>query len=64
MLQDFGKHGFVQVRQKGSHIIMQKQLDNTTLTVPIPNHSELKVGTLIGIIRQSQLPRELFETEK
>lgn len=56
------KHGFVQVRQKGSHIIMQKQTENSTITVPVPNHDELKIGTLLGIIRQSNLPRELFET--
>lgn len=58
------KQGFVQVRQKGSHIIMQKQLDDTTITVPVPNHDELKTETLLGIIRQSQLPREIFETGK
>jgi len=56
------KHGFVNVRQKGSHIIMQKEEGNSTRTVPVPNHDELKVGTLLGIIRQSGLPRELFET--
>ena len=56
------KHGFVNVRQKGSHIIMQKEEGSSTRTVPVPNHDELKVGTLLGIIRQSGLPRELFET--
>jgi len=32
------KHGFVNVRQKGSHIIMQKKSEGTTITVPVPNH--------------------------
>ena len=58
------KHGFVLVRQKGSHMLMQKQEDDSTRTVPVPDHSELKIGTLLGIIRQSGLPRELFETGK
>jgi len=40
------QHGFVEVRQKGSHIVMQKDLSNITITVPVPNHSELKYGTL------------------
>ena len=31
-------NGFVQVRQKGSHIIIQKKEDGTTITVPVPNH--------------------------
>ncbi|MCK6621362.1 MAG: type II toxin-antitoxin system HicA family toxin [Calditrichaceae bacterium] len=56
------EHGFQQVRRKGSHIIMQKRERKTTITVPVPDHDELKAGTLSGIIRQSGLPRSLFET--
>jgi predicted RNA binding protein YcfA (HicA-like mRNA interferase family) len=55
-------HGFAHVRQKGSHMIMQRRLEDTTITVPVPDHSELHTGTLLSIIRQSKLPRELFET--
>ena len=54
-------HGFVSVRQRGSHIVMQKRSSETTTTVPVPDHSELKTGTLASIIRQSGLPRNLFE---
>ncbi len=54
-------NGFVEVRRRGSHLVMQKQLPDTTITVPVPVHKELKRGTLASIIRQSQLPRELFE---
>jgi predicted RNA binding protein YcfA (HicA-like mRNA interferase family) len=36
------RHGFLEVRQRGSHIIMQKQFPDTTLTVPVPNHAELR----------------------
>ena len=57
------KHGFIEVRRKGSHIIMQKKEGDTTITVPVPDHGELKMGTLLGIIRQSGLPRPLFETK-
>jgi predicted RNA binding protein YcfA (HicA-like mRNA interferase family) len=56
-------HGFVNVRQRGSHIVMQRKLPGTTVTVPVPNHRELDRGTLRAIIRQSQLDRELFETD-
>jgi predicted RNA binding protein YcfA (HicA-like mRNA interferase family) len=55
-------HGFQRVRQRGSHVIMQRRLNNTTITVPIPNHVEIKIGTLLSIIRQSRLPKELFES--
>jgi predicted RNA binding protein YcfA (HicA-like mRNA interferase family) len=55
------QHGFVEVRQRGSHIIMQKQIPGSTITVPVPNHDEVRIGTLQSIMRQSGLPRALFE---
>ena len=54
-------HGFVQVRQRGSHIVMQRQDAIGTTTVPVPNQAELRRGTLRAIIRQSGLPRANFE---
>jgi len=54
--------GFSQVRQRGSHVVMQKRSGDTTTTVPVPAHSELKTGTLSSIIRQSGLARTLFES--
>lgn len=56
-----GQHGFAEVRRKGSHIVMQKRDDAETTTLPVPDHSELRMGTLRSIIRQSALPRKLFE---
>jgi predicted RNA binding protein YcfA (HicA-like mRNA interferase family) len=55
-------HGFVEIRQRGSHVIMQKQLEETTITVPVPNHSEIRIGTLQSIIRQSGISRSKFES--
>jgi predicted RNA binding protein YcfA (HicA-like mRNA interferase family) len=54
------QHGFVQVRQRGSHVIMQNVL--TSRTVPVPDHHELAKGTLMGIIRQAGLAKGLFES--
>lgn len=56
------KHGFVEVRQKGSHVVMQKSLSDSTVTVPVPLHSEVRIGTLQSIIRQSGIPRSEFES--
>jgi predicted RNA binding protein YcfA (HicA-like mRNA interferase family) len=53
--------GFTEVRQRGSHVVMQKRSGDTTTTVPVPDHKELKTGTLTSIIRQSGLARSLFE---
>lgn len=56
------KHGFMRVRQRGSHIVMQKKLTPGTITVPIPKHDEIRRGTLQSIIRQSGLQRSEFES--
>ena len=39
---------FVQVRQKGSHVIMQLRTASSTITVPVPNHKELRIGTEVN----------------
>jgi predicted RNA binding protein YcfA (HicA-like mRNA interferase family) len=57
------QHGFRQVRQRGSHIVMQRVLAGRTTTIPVPDHPELKRGTMQSIIRQSGIPREAFETD-
>ena len=55
------EHGFVLVRQRGGHMVMQKAEAGSTVTVPVPDHKELRRGTLRSVIRQSRLPRNLFE---
>jgi predicted RNA binding protein YcfA (HicA-like mRNA interferase family) len=40
---------------------MQLRLSGTTITVPVPDHAELRVGTLQSIIRQSGVDRKEFE---
>ncbi|MDP2158040.1 MAG: type II toxin-antitoxin system HicA family toxin, partial [Nitrospirota bacterium] len=55
-------HGFAEVRKKGSHIIMQRKLSTGTITVPVPDHHEIRIGTLQSIIRQSAVPRSEFES--
>ncbi len=56
------KHGFQEVRRRGSHVVMQKKLPQTTITVPVPDHKEIRVGTLQSIIRQSGIPKTEFES--
>ncbi|MGB9496503.1 MAG: type II toxin-antitoxin system HicA family toxin [Dissulfuribacterales bacterium] len=55
------RHGFVEVRRRGSHVVMQRKLSDTTITVPVPDHRELRRGTLKSIIRQSGVPHCEFE---
>jgi len=54
-------HGFMEIRRKGSHVIMQKKIPGSTVTVPVPDHKEIKIGTLQSVIRQAGLSRKEFE---
>ena len=54
-------HGFTEMRRKGSHVIMQKKIPGSTITVPVPDHKEIRKGTLKSIIRQAGLTRKEFE---
>ena len=55
------QHGSVEQRRRGSHVVMQRRGDIGSITVPVPDHRELAIGTLLSIIRQSGIPREHFE---
>ena len=56
------RYNFFEVRQRGSHVVMQQRNENGTVTVPVPHHAELRPGTLQAIIRQSGVPRFEFES--
>lgn len=47
------KIGFAIDRQRGSHIIMRREIPPPTRTVVVPNHREIDRGTLKGIIKQA-----------
>ena len=48
--------GFVKVRQSGSHVIMRRGPKGCV----VPMHSEVKVGTLAGILRQAEVSQADF----
>jgi predicted RNA binding protein YcfA (HicA-like mRNA interferase family) len=52
------KVGFYLARQKGSHMILER--DAPPATVVVPNHKELDTGTLRAIIRSVGLTVEEF----
>ena len=47
--------GFVQLRQKGSHVSLEKKTDNKAWKTVVPMHSELAKGTLADILKQCGL---------
>jgi len=54
------KVGFRVVRQKGSHVRMEKKTEKGTIKVTIPLHPTLKKGTLRIILKQAGLSIEEF----
>ena len=48
--------GFEKARQSGSHVVMRKEAKGCV----VPMHSDLKVGTLAGILRQAEVSAEDF----
>ena len=48
--------GFEQMRQKGSHVILQR----AGIGCVVPLHREIKTGTLAGIVRQAGLTQDEF----
>ena len=41
---------------------MQLITADGSITVPIPDYREIRIGTLMSIIRQSGVPKSVFET--
>jgi predicted RNA binding protein YcfA (HicA-like mRNA interferase family) len=57
------RHGFVMVRQSGSHRTYKGHAGGQTHMVVVAHHGEggdIRPGTLASMIRQSGLPRKLF----
>jgi len=52
--------GFVQVRQRGSHVVLRKMTSEGPIGCVVPLHRELAIGTLRGILRQAQVSPEEF----
>ena len=52
--------GFVQKRQRGSHVFMIKETTENKITKVVPMHQEIDTGTLLEIIRQCKLTRDEF----
>ena len=53
--------GWVVVRQRGSHIRLQKHLEDEVLKITIPAHRPVKRSTLAHILKQARLTAEEFE---
>ena len=48
--------GFIVIRQKGSHVILRRGSQGCV----VASHSEIKVGTLAGLLKQAGVSVEEF----
>ncbi len=55
------KLGFVVVRQRGSHVQLEKIDKNETIRITVPMHPQLKKGTLSHIIEASKIDEKDLE---
>jgi predicted RNA binding protein YcfA (HicA-like mRNA interferase family) len=54
------KLGFVQIRQRGSHVVMKKQGPRGDVGCVVPMHKELAIGTLFNILKLAQVTVDEF----
>lgn len=55
------RDGWVVVRQRGSHIRLQKHTHDDVLKLTIPAHRPIKRSTLSHILKQARLSVEAFQ---
>jgi len=54
------KFGFLIKRQTGSHIVLRKETPRGAVGTVVPNHKELKIGTLKSVLELAKVAEEEF----
>ena len=62
VIRAFKRDGWVVVRQKGSHIRLQKETPTETLRIIVPAHRPIKRSTFAHILKQAGLSVEQFKS--
>ena len=60
VIKDLQREGWVVIRQRGSHIRLQKHIRDEVLKLTIPAHRPIKRSTLAHILKQARLSVEKF----
>ena len=55
LIKALQRDGWVVVRQKGSHIRLQKHIKEEVLKLTIPSHKPIKRSTLSHILKQARI---------
>lgn len=53
--------GFQQARQRGSHVVMKKDLPVGSIGCVVPIHKEVAIGTLRALLKQAKITLEEFQ---
>jgi len=54
------RDGWQVIRQRGSHVRLQKDLSDETLRITVPAHRPIKRSTLAHVLKQARLTLEEF----
>lgn len=54
------RDGYEEVRRKGSHVRLRHATDTTRQPLTVPDHKELKAGTLRAVLRDAGISPERF----
>jgi predicted RNA binding protein YcfA (HicA-like mRNA interferase family) len=60
VIRSLERLGFVQIRQRGSHVTLKKKTSAGDIGCVVPLHRELAIGTLRSILRQAAVTPEEF----
>jgi predicted RNA binding protein YcfA (HicA-like mRNA interferase family) len=60
MIRRLEQLGFVQIRQKGSHVVLKRQTPEGDVGCVVPLHKELAIGTVKGVLKQAKVELDVF----
>ena len=60
IVRAFQRDGWVVIRQRGSHIRLEKRTEDRTWKLTVPAHRPVKRSTLSHILKQANITAERF----
>jgi predicted RNA binding protein YcfA (HicA-like mRNA interferase family) len=63
LLRVVKKFGFIEKRQRGSHLHLKRDSDNRRITIPIHKGRDIPKGTLTAILKDAGISIEEFLRE-
>ena len=63
IIKILSKSGFHKTRQKGSHVMLVKEIKRCKVGCVVPLHDEIERGTLLGILKQAKINKDEFLKE-